>query len=85
MVGDLTVCLVKAAGNIGVFFLCERHLGHVPWSLRLRFSLCTTSDSRPGPGVVEPRLAVSLRPEGHRQYHYTADASGGSIGVWPSE
>ena len=25
-------------------------------------------------GGVEPRLAVSLRPEGHRQYHYTTDA-----------
>ena len=28
-------------------------------------------DSRPGPGGVEPRLAVSVRPEGHRQYRYT--------------
>ena len=25
-------------------------------------------------GGVEPRLAVSLRPEGHRQYHYSTDA-----------
>ena len=27
-------------------------------------------------GGVEPRLAVSLRPEGHRQYHYTTAPAG---------
>ena len=27
-------------------------------------------------GGVEPRLAVSVRPEGHRQYHYTTAPDG---------
>ena len=27
-------------------------------------------------GGVEPRLAVSVRPEGHRQYHYTTAPAG---------
>ena len=46
-----------------VFFLLERHLAQVAWLLSvLSLSLFTTS---------RPRLAVSLRPKGHWQYHYT--------------
>ena len=44
--------------------LCERHLGHVPWSLHLSLSLCTTSDSRPGPGGS--RTAASCRRQARR-------------------
>ena len=32
--------------------------------------LCTTSDSRPGPGGAEPRQAVGIRPEGHLLYRF---------------
>ena len=37
----------------------------------LSLSLSTTSRPAPWTGGVEPRLAVSVRPESHRQYHYT--------------
>ena len=64
----------ESSDNLNLLFFCERLSASMARSLHLKFSLCTTSDSRPGPGGVEPRLAVSLRPEGHRQYHHTTDA-----------
>ena len=44
--------------------------GRCIWSL-----VCVPRPTRTlDQGGVEPRLAVSLRPEGHRQYHYSTDA-----------
>ena len=53
------------------FFLRERHLGHVPWSLHCiePWSVNHVTTHALDQGGVELRLAV--RPEGHRQYHYT--------------
>ena len=51
-----------------IFFFCERLSASMARSLHLRFSLCTTSDSHPGPGGS--RAAASC----HRQYHYSTDA-----------
>ena len=43
------------------FFFCERLSASMARSLHLRFSLCTTSDSRPGPGGN--RTAASCQPQ----------------------
>ena len=42
------------------FFFCERLSASMARSLHLRFSLCTTSDSHPGPGGS--RTAASCQP-----------------------
>ena len=43
------------------FFFGERLSASMAGSLHLRFSLCTTSDSRPGPGGS--RTAASCQPQ----------------------
>ena len=47
-------------------FLCERHLGHVPWSLRFELYLFTAVDSRPGPGGS--RTTASCQPKALRPW-----------------
>ena len=44
-----------------LIFFCERLSASMARSLHLRFSLCTTSDSRPGPGGS--RTAASCQPQ----------------------
>ena len=54
------------------FFLRERHLGHVPWSLRLSLICILQSTRALDQGGAEPRQAVSPRPGGQGRYRFAA-------------
>ena len=68
------VSMTPTGGKQRIFFVASAFRPVWPGCC-IRGLVCVPRPTRTlDQGGVEPRLAVSLRPEGHRQYHYSTDA-----------
>ena len=60
----------------GGFFFCASAIGACLLVAAFELYLYTAVDSRPGPGGVEPRQAVSPKPGGQGRYRFATASAG---------